>query len=122
MNHDHSAPSRSQAAVLLRRPSASIWLPLATIMAATLAWIAIPANRLAAFVAENGPVESATAVLYAFAAAAVLFAADSGSDWKTPAALVIGIAGLVARELDLHRTATNDSVLRVSFYYGHAPL
>jgi hypothetical protein len=36
--------------------------------------------------------------------------------------LLIGSAGLVARELDLHRTAVNDSVLRVSFYYGHAPL
>lgn len=107
---------------MLCRPFASIWLPLAAIVAATLAWAAMPAPSVSAFVAEGGPVENATAVLYGVAMAVVLFAARSGPGWKTPAALVVGAAGLVARELDLHRTAANDSVLRVSYYYGHAPL
>lgn len=72
--------------------------------------------------AEGGPVENATAVLYGFAVVAVVVAARSGSGWKTPAALVIGSAALVGRELDLHRADANDSVLRVSYYYGQAPL
>ncbi|MDP3820985.1 MAG: hypothetical protein Q8R33_05850 [Burkholderiales bacterium] len=122
MNHDHSEPSPPRVAAFLRGPFVSLWLPVVTIVAATLAWAALPANSLAEFVAEGGPVENATAVLYGFAVAAVVVAAWPGSGWKTPAALVIGSAGLVARELDLHRTAANDSVLRVSFYYGHAPL
>lgn len=122
MNHDPSNPSRPRASVFLRGPFASLWLPVVTIVAATLAWAALPANRVAEFVAEGGPVENATAVLYGFAVVAVVVAARSGSGWKTPAALVIGSAGLVARELDLHRTDADDSVLRVSYYYGHASL
>ena len=122
MNHDHSASSPPRVAAFLRGRFAALWWPVVTIVATTLAWAALPANSLAAFVVEGGPVESATAVLYGFAMAAVVVAASAGSGWKTPAALVISSAGLVARELDLHRTAANDSVLRVSFYYGHAPL
>lgn len=122
MNHDHSEPAPPRVAAFLRGPFASLWLPVVTIVAATLAWAVLPANSLAAFVAEGAPVENATAVLYGIAMATVVVAAWPGSGWKTPAALVIGSAGLVARELDLHRTAPNDSVLRVSFYYGHAPL
>lgn len=122
MKHDQSTPSRPASAAWLRQPYASVWLPLATIFGATLAWIALPADRLAALVAEDGLVENATAVLYVVAMAFVLFCARAAADWKTPTALLIGIAGLLARELDLHRTAANDSVLRVSFYYGHAPL
>jgi len=122
MNHDRSEPSAPRVAAFLRGAFAALWLPLVTIVAATLAWAAVPANRVAAFVAEGGPVENATAALYGFAMVAVLVAARSGSGWKTPAALVIGCAGLVARELDRHRTDANDSLLRVSYYYGQGPL
>jgi hypothetical protein len=122
MNLDHADTSRPRPAALLRGSFASVWLPVVTFLAVTLAWVALPASRLAAFVAEGGPVENATAVLYGVAMAAVLVAARSGSGWKTPAALVIAIAGLVARELDLHRTATDDSVLRVSYYFGPSAL
>ena len=122
MNHDQSKPSRPRASAFLRGPFAWLWLPVVTIVAATLAWAALPANSVAAFVAEGGPVENAAAVLYGFAVVAVVVAARSGSGWKTPAALVIGSVALVARELDQHRTDANDSVLRVSYYDGHAPL
>lgn len=122
MNHDHSKLAHPPAAGFLHRPFASLWLPVVTIIAASLAWATLPLDSVAAFVVEGGPVENATAVLYGFAIIAVLVAARSGSGWRTPAALVIGSAGLVARELDLHRTEANDSVLRVSYYYGQAPL
>ena len=86
MNHDHSAPSPPWVAAFLRGPFVSLWLPLVTTVAATLAWAALPANSLAAFVAEGGPVENATAVLYGFAMAAVVVGAWPGPGWKTPAA------------------------------------
>ena len=92
MNHDHSESSPPRAVAFLRGPFASFWLPVLTIAAAALAWAALPANSLAAFVAEGGPVENATAVLYGFAMAAVVVAAWPSSGWKTPAALVIGSA------------------------------
>lgn len=95
---------------------------MVSVLAATLAWATLPASRVAAFVAESGPLETATAVLYGFALIAIPVAARFESGWKTPAALVVGSAGLLARELDLHRTATGDSVLRVSYYYGPAAL
>jgi hypothetical protein len=122
MNHDHSAPNPATGCGVPARAVRCALVAIGNHGAATLAWVALPASQLGAFVTENGPVESATAVLYGFAMVAVLFAARSGTDWKTPAAILIGMAGLVARELDLHRTAANDSVLRVSFHYGHAPL
>lgn len=122
MHPDHAEPSRSRAAVFLRSNAASVCQPAVAIVVATLAWLVLPANLLAEFVAESGPVESATAILYGIAMVAIVLATRSGSGWKTPTALLIGVTGLVARELDLHRTATNDSVLRVSYYFGAAPL
>src|SRR5690606_35607145 len=72
--------------------------------------------------AESGPVEEATALLYFLVAAYVLVAGASQVEPALALPLCVVLCGFGARELDLHKAFTGTSVLKVSFYLGPAPL
>jgi hypothetical protein len=82
----------------------------------------LPVERLARLMAENGPVESTTVAFYLVAALLLAVLRPAAVSRRTVFMLTVLLAAFGARELDLHKTLTGTSMLRVSFYGGDAPL
>ena len=89
---------------------------------AVLAWWLLAPEAVMQLMDESGPIEEATAVLYFLVAAYVLVAGVPQAEASLPLPLCIVLCGFGARELDLHKAFTDMSVLKVSFYLGHAPV
>ena len=89
---------------------------------AVLAWCMLAPEAVMRLMAETGPIEEATAALYFLVAAYVLVAGVPQAEASLPLPLCIVLCGFGARELDLHKAFTDMSVLKVSFYLGHAPV
>ncbi len=91
-------------------------LPVQAMVLALLLWVLLHHPELAVFIEENGPVETAAVVGYGLALimlGACLFAATSR---KLVLCLMVLCIFFAAREMDLHKTLTGTSMLRLSFY------
>lgn len=93
------------------------WLvPLAALLCALGVWLLLTPQQVLAFMAEDGPLESATAALYGVAIAVLCINFRRFQDRWAWLALVVFMTWLMARELDLHLRLTGTSVLRLSYY------
>lgn len=107
---------------LLRRPFLGLFFMLAVVAAAVVAWSLLPGAQLRLAMAEDGWVEMGTAWAYFGLGAAFWFWRDRrGADPAWPALSVMLLA-FGARELDWHKAFTEKSVLKMSFFFGAAPL
>lgn len=97
------------------------WCPIICAMFAVLLWVSLPGAEVGRLTTESGPVERATQWLYFVMAAVFAFGARLGGSAKTRAALVVMMLAFGAREMDLHKHWTGQSVLKLSFYLGSAP-
>ncbi|MCW7539612.1 hypothetical protein OOT46_17345 [Aquabacterium sp. A7-Y] len=104
------------------RPFLAAQLVLAVAALAVAVWAVVPYAPLMVFFAETGPIERGTAALYFLSAVGILFVAVPGLRWPLRLALCVALLAFGARELDLHKTWTGVSALKVSFYLGAAPL
>jgi hypothetical protein len=103
---------------------ASPFLPLSLVLlgvvGAVALWVALPPEQVMRVIAEDGPIELPTAVLYLLLVVALLL--PPSVDLRLRLALAVSFATFAAREFDLHKHWTEKSVLKVSFYLGDAPL
>lgn len=104
------------------RPRAARDAVLAVAVTAILLGYLLPVERLTRLMAENGPVESTTVAFYFVAALLLALLRPPAVSPRSILMLTILLAAFGARELDLHKTLTGTSMLRVSFYGGDAPL
>ena len=103
-------------------PWISVYIALLTSLAALVCWWVLPPADMLEFVAENGMVESMTVFFYVVAIAVVLFA---GTQMKgsTKCAVVIMLAYMCMREMDLHKSVSSESILKSRFWLGsHIPV
>jgi hypothetical protein len=91
-------------------------VPLAALLFALGAWLLLTPAQVLTLMAEDGPLESATAALYGVAIAVLCVNFRRFQDRWAWLALVVFMTWLMARELDLHLRLTGTSVLRVSYY------
>ncbi len=98
------------------------WLLLAGTLFA-LAHVAIYSPReVMAIMSETGWVERSTAAAWFLLAPLVWLLRRRGDPPATSAALSVMFLAFGARELDWHKAFTGTTVLRVSWYFGPAPL
>lgn len=109
-------------ALALLRPWAALALPLAAFMLAVLLWAIVPLPTLQALLAEDGLIERPTAWLYFGVALLALVWRGRGDPWSDTLAIALLMVAFGAREMDLHKSLAGTSVLRVSYYFGAAPL
>lgn len=106
-------------------PRPALFGPLSIVAIATIAALAtfvlLPADRVLWLMSEEGPVEQLTSAGFWLAAAMVLVRPPT-DDRRAVLAVATMLAAFAAREMDWHKVWTGTSVLRVSFYYGPAPL
>lgn len=107
---------------LAHQPLAGLWIVAAGLLVALAEWLLLPLEVVAGLVAENGLVEQGTVLLYVAAAVALWWHRAAIGSARTAAALCVTMLAFAARELDFHLRWTDKSVLKVSFYYGPAPL
>jgi hypothetical protein len=105
-----------------RSPRAAVWVGAASVVAGLLTWLALTPQSAEALMSESGPVERVTAAGFALAAFAAWLVRRPGDDWRSALALSVMWTGASMRELDLHKTLTDTSVLRLSWYWSPAPL
>jgi hypothetical protein len=89
-------------------------------LAATVALL-VGLRGAAGMMGEDGPVEIASAFLYAAAAGTLVLSAPMGwlrNAWHLPLSFVFA----TARELDLHKAFTTEGILQLRLYSGPAPL
>lgn len=103
-------------------PWISAYMALLTSLAALVCWWVLPPVDMLEFVAENGMIESLTVFFYVVAILVVIFA---GTQMKgsTKCALVIMLAYMCMREMDLHKSVSSESILKSRFWLGaHIPV
>jgi hypothetical protein len=103
----------------LASPYMPLSLVLLGVVGALALWVVLPPEPLMRILAEGGPVELPTALLYLLLALALLL--PRSIDIRLRLALAVSFATFAAREFDLHKEWTGKSVLKVSFYLGDAP-
>lgn len=99
---------------------AALWVAGACALAAWATWLALPPAAVEHFMGETGPVERVTAATYALCALAIWRLRLPSDDRRSVLAASVVMLAFCARELDLHRTFTGSSVLRLSWYAGPA--
>lgn len=106
---------------VIQRPYCAIGVAAAVTALGVLSAYPFTMERLMAASQEGGWIETGTAVTY-FAVALVLLLVQSGNRWFLwHSAFIVSLMG--ARELDLHKAFTSDSVLTTRFYFrDHAEL
>ena len=103
-------------------PFVSVYMTLLTSLAALVCWWVLPPVDMLEFVSENGMVESLTVICYVIAIVVVIFA---GTQMKgsTKCAVVIMLAYMCMREMDLHKSVSSTSILKSRFWLGnHIPV
>lgn len=95
----------------------SVWLSLLASFIALLCWMLVPAADMLAFVAEGGVVETLTLVAYVIAIFGVVFYGKAARV-STRSALVVILAYMLMRELDLHKSVSTESILKSKFWLG----
>lgn len=97
-------------------------LPIAAIVFAVCAWALLDRAPLHHLMNEEGPVEQLSWMFWFAAALAFAVLARPEDVLSTRVCLVVMLLAFGARELDLHKTLTGKSVLKVSFYFDKFPL
>jgi hypothetical protein len=115
-------PRPGMRADFVHQPFAGLWIVATAIVLAIAGWALLPLEQVAGLVSEGLPVEEGTAVLYVVAAATLWWQRAAIAGGRTAYALCAMMLAFAARELDFHLRWTDKSVLKVSFYYGPAPL
>ena len=103
-------------------PWISVYMALLTSLAALVCWWILPPVDMLEFVSENGMIETMTLVFYVVAIVVVIFA---GTQMKgsTKCAVVIMLAYMCMREMDLHKSVSSESILKSRFWLGsHIPV
>ncbi len=103
-------------------PFISVYIALLTSLTALACWCALPPADMLAFAEEGGMVERMTLICYV---AAILFVIFSGHRIKgtTKCAVVIMLAYMCMREMDLHKSVSSESILKSRFWLGnHIPV
>lgn len=100
----------------------ALLLPLTAGVVATLLWAVLALPTLETVISESGLVERPTQWLFFLAAVLALLWRRPEAAWSDSIALALLMLAFGAREMDLHKTLTGTSVLRVSFYFSAAPL
>jgi hypothetical protein len=102
-----------------------VWPPLAVAVVAigllvcSLFWLLTDATTMGRLAGEGGIIESATAVLYGVAIAGLLAAARRERWFFVGSAFAVGL--MLARELDLHRLASQSALAVNSYKAGGMP-
>lgn len=104
----------------LSRADASLRLVLGVAAVAIALAVVLPYQSLMDLMAETGPIERATVLLY-LGAAVLLLLSRRGGPLSLRLPLGVMMCAFAARELDLHKAWTGFSVLKVSYYYSPAP-
>lgn len=107
--------SRDTLLATLRRPYLAVALTVVISAAAILSAYPFTAERLAALTRETGWIEVATAILYGIATLLLLALWRKDGRFFVHSAFVVAL--LLARELDLHKAFTSDSVLSTRFFF-----
>lgn len=94
---------------------------IATLVALT-AWLVLPAGQVIDLMSETGPIEALSAWGFLLAAVAPWWLHPPRAPLRLLLALSVMLLAFGLRELDWHKVWTGTSMLRVSFYYGPAPL
>ena len=112
---------RDKIAALLRRPYLALAVTLAVAAIGVLSAYPFTEDRLNALTKEDGWIEVTTAALYLAAVVALLASWRLDARFFAHSAFIVGLLG--ARELDLHKAFTTDSVLTTRFFFrDHVPL
>ena len=110
--------------VMMMQPSPfiSVYMALLTSLAALICWWVLPSADMLEFVAENGMIETLTVIGYACAILFVIFACTQMKG-STRWAVVIMLAYMCMREMDLHKSVSGVSILKSRFWLGsHVPV
>lgn len=102
--------------------AAPVGLVAALSLVALAIWFELPTARVLYLMSEEGPIEQATVWGFCCSAIALLLWRPRSADWRTILSLAVMLGAFGVREMDWHKAWTGTSVLRVSFYYGAAPL
>ena len=106
---------REKIAALLRRPYLAVAVALAVAAIGVLSAYPFTEDRLNALTKEDGWIEVTTAALYLAAVVALLASWRLDARFFAHSAFIVGLLG--ARELDLHKAFTTDSVLTTRFFF-----
>ena len=113
---------RHKTVMIQPSPFISVYIALLTSLTALACWYALPSADMLAFAEEGGMVERMTLVCYVAAILCVIF---SGHWIKgtTKCAVVIMLAYMCMREMDLHKSVSSESILKSRFWLGnHIPV
>lgn len=107
--------SRETLLATLRRPYFGLFVAFVVSAVAILSAYPFSTERLNDLTRETGWIEVATAVLYLAAALTLLASWPSDRRFFLHSAFIVALLG--ARELDLHKAFTSDSVLSTRFFF-----
>ncbi len=117
-----SPSSRHPHNASLLSPWLTLPLPVLAALASIALWLLLPPGQVMHVLREGGPVEGLTEKLYFILAAALWFSPRQKGEWRITLALTVLLVAAGAREMDLHKSLTGFSVLKVSFYLQDRPL
>jgi hypothetical protein len=121
--HDTSSadPAASPLPAWLGSARLPVYFAVAVALCAAVIGLATPGFIPAAFLEENGPVETATIYFYLAAAACVLLMRLPSASIADKAALGIVLLACAAREADLHKELFGISILKSRFFLQATP-
>ena len=103
-------------------PWISVYIAFLTSLAALVCWWILPPVDMLEFVSENGMIETMTLVFYVVAIVVVI-SAGTRMKRSTKCAVVIMLAYMCMREMDLHKSVSSASILKSRFWLGsHIPV
>ncbi len=112
---------REKLEALLMRPYLAVAVALVITAIGVLSGFPFSEERLNALTKEDGWIEVATVVVYGVALLSLLSCCRFEPAFFAQSAFVVGL--LAARELDLHKAFTTDSVLTTRFFFrDHVPV
>ena len=107
--------SRQEFRSAIQRPYLAVAVAIVVTAVAILSAYPFSAERLDALTKEDGWIEVGTAMLYGVAILALLAACRFERGFFAHSAFAVSLLG--ARELDLHKAFTTDSVLSTRFFF-----
>jgi hypothetical protein len=119
----HSLPLVRPALARINQPRFSPLLAATIVMISVIAWSVTEPGTVIQWMEEGGTIEAVTVQLYFVAAIAAVSMAWFGlAKPSSASALAVVMIALAGREMDWHISFTGTSMLRVSYYYGQAPV
>ncbi len=109
------AMSTEDLQATIRRPYLAVFVAILVTVVAVLSAYPFSEERLDALTKEDGWIEVTTVILYAAAILALLVSCRFDRRFFAHSAFIVALMG--ARELDLHKAFTTDSVLTTRFFF-----